>query len=271
MDKEQRKKLIVLVEDEEIIVNLLTNKLKKVGYEVKAAYDGINGLNLIRTAKPDLVLLDMLLPRLNGFEVLEKLNKEKILPDLPVIVISNSGQPIEIDRVLKLGIRDYLVKINFEPNEIIAKVNRVLGRDEVECGVRDKIEKERISGQALLVEDDIFISDLLEKKLSQSHIKTFRTMDANSARLILTSEKIDVILLDIVLPGVNGIEFLKEIKANEKLKHIPVIILSNLGQKKEIEKGLKAGAEQYMIKAHSTPNEIISKVMEVINKLDSRI
>ena len=96
-------------------------------------------------------------------------------------------------------------------------------------------------------------------------------MDANSARLILTSEKIDVILLDIVLPGVNGIEFLKEIKANEKLKHIPVIILSNLGQKKEIEKGLKIGAEQYIIKAHSTPNEIISKVMEVINKLDSRI
>lgn len=265
MDKEQEKKLIVLVEDEEIIVNLLTNKLKKAGYEVKAAHDGIEGLNLIHTAKPDLVLLDMLLPRLNGFEVLEKLNKEKIIPDLPVIVLSNSGQPIEIDRALKLGIRDYLVKINFEPNEVLAKINRVFGRDEAGRSTENETEKDRIYGRVLLIEDDIFISDLLEKKLSKSHIKTFRAMDADSARLVLAENKIDVILLDIVLPGINGIEFLKEIKANEKLKNIPVVVLSNLGQKEEIERGLGAGAEQYLIKAHSTPNEIVSKVMEVIN------
>ena len=123
--KNTTKKVIVLIEDEEVVVDLLTKKLETAGYEVKTALDGIEGLKLIRAAKPDLVLLDMQLPRLNGFGILEKLAEEKILPRLPIVVISNSGQPIEIDRILKLGVRDYLIKVNFDPNEIITKVNIV--------------------------------------------------------------------------------------------------------------------------------------------------
>ncbi len=128
MNTEPKKKRIVLIEDEEIIVNLLVAKLERCGYEVKVARDGIAGLDLIRAEKPDLVILDMILPRLHGFGILEKLREEEILPNLPVIIISNSGEPVEIDRATALGVRDYLVKVNFDLNEIIAKVNRVFNK-----------------------------------------------------------------------------------------------------------------------------------------------
>lgn len=68
----------------------------------------------------------MLLPSLNGFSVLEKLAVEKLLPGLPVIIISNSGQPIEVERAKELGVRDYLIKVNFDPKELLTKINRVL-------------------------------------------------------------------------------------------------------------------------------------------------
>ena len=124
--KGDNKKLIVLVEDEKIMVSLLTKKLEGAGFEVQVAGDGAAGLALVKEAQPDLVLLDMLLPTLNGFGPLEKLVEEKLLPGLPVIIISNSGQPIEIERARKLGVRDYLIKVNFDPQELLVKVNHIL-------------------------------------------------------------------------------------------------------------------------------------------------
>lgn len=259
---ENDKKIIVIIEDEEVMVNLLTNKLKAAGYEVKAALDGVAGLDLIHAVKPDMVLLDMMLPRLSGFGVLEKLAEEKILPDLPVVVISNSGQPIEIDRALKLGVRDYLIKVNFDPNEVVSKVNVIFGSEQK----ASENPKEKVLARVLIVEDDIFLVELLERKFSQSHIKTFRAMDVDQAHSVLAVQQVDAILMDIILPGSDGIALLKELKADEKFKSIPVIIISNLGQHEEMQRGLEAGAAFYMIKAHATPAEIVAKVRELINK-----
>lgn len=119
-------KSILLIEDDDIVSNLLVKRLIKAGYSVNVANNGKLGLSEIYQNKPDLVLLDMLLPGLDGFGILEELNKAGILPGLPIIIISNSGQPIEIERALKMGVRDYLVKLNFNPNEVLEKVKQIL-------------------------------------------------------------------------------------------------------------------------------------------------
>ena len=257
------KKVIVLIEDEEIMVNLLASKLEKVGYIVKTALDGLDGLELVRSVKPDLVLLDMMLPRLNGFGILEKLTEEKILPHLPVIVISNTGQPIEIDRALRLGVRDYLIKLNFDPNELIMKIGHLF---DAEKGKKQAPVNNAVShANILIVEDDIFLVELLERKFVSEHFKTYRAIDAEQARAILNSEPIHMILLDIVLPGIDGLSFLGEIKANEKIKHIPVIIISNLSEMEEMRKGIAAGASDYIVKAHATPGDILGKVKTLLN------
>lgn len=266
-----QKKLIVLIEDEEIIVNLLGNKLEKAGYVVKAAQDGLAGLELIDRFQPDLVLLDMLLPRLSGFGVIEKLNEKKLLPKIPVIIISNSGQPIEIERALKLGVRDYLIKVNFDPSDVVSKVDHILT---FQGGQKEQTRSEA-SGDApfvnvLIIEDDLFLVDLLERKFAQEQYRVYGATDVQQARRFLEDNDIDVILLDLVLPGVDGFTFLTELKTRAKWKDIPVIIISNLGQAEEVERGLKAGAVDYVVKAHTSPDQIVKKVETLIKKLNSK-
>ncbi len=120
-------KKIIIVEDEEILRNLLHKKLTVEGYQVDVAEDGEEGLSKIKADRPDLILLDIIMPKMNGIEMLEEMVKDESLKDIPVIVVSNSGQPVEIDRAQKLGARDWLVKTEFEPQEVIDKVIALIG------------------------------------------------------------------------------------------------------------------------------------------------
>ncbi|MDP3982037.1 MAG: response regulator [bacterium] len=120
-------KTIVLVEDEKLIQDLLVRKLLAEGYRVEVADDGEEGLVKIRELQPDLVLLDIILPKKDGMEVLEEMHKDDVLSRIPVIIISNSGQPVEIDRARELGAVDWLVKAEFDPLEVIEKVRQKLG------------------------------------------------------------------------------------------------------------------------------------------------
>lgn len=119
---------ILIIEDEEVLTDILYNKLKKEGYEVIVAKDGLEGLEKIKQERPDLILLDILMPRMDGFGVLETKKKDIEIADIPVIIISNSGQPVEIDRAIQLGAKDYLVKAEFDPQEVLIKVKNCLNK-----------------------------------------------------------------------------------------------------------------------------------------------
>jgi len=117
-------KKILIVEDEEIILDLLQKKLTEAGYEISVARDGEEGLRMIREIKPDIILLDIIMPKMGGFEVMEEMQKDRELKKIPVIVVSNSGQPVEIDKAQELGAKDWLIKTEFDPQEVIDKVKK---------------------------------------------------------------------------------------------------------------------------------------------------
>src|SRR4030043_953698 len=119
-------KKILIVEDEEIVLGLLQKKLSQEGYEVSVARDGEEGLKKMREIKPDLVLLDIIMPKMGGFEVMEEMQKDSGLKKIPVIVVSNSGQPVEIDKAQELGAKDWLIKTEFDPQEVVDKVKKQL-------------------------------------------------------------------------------------------------------------------------------------------------
>jgi len=121
-------KKILLVEDEEIMISLLQKKLTKEGYEISVARDGEEGLKAMREVRPDLVLLDIIMPKMGGFGVMEGMQKDKELKKIPVIVISNSGQPVELDKAQKLGAKDWLIKTEFDPQEVLNKVVKQIGK-----------------------------------------------------------------------------------------------------------------------------------------------
>jgi DNA-binding response OmpR family regulator len=112
----------------------------------------------------------------------------------------------------------------------------------------------------LLVEDDPFLIDIYTTKLKEADFSVEVATDGNEGLQKAKENPPDLIVLDIVLPHIDGWEVLKEIKNDKKLKDLKVVIISNLGQKEEVEKGLKIGATKYLIKAHYTPSEVVEEI-----------
>lgn len=120
-------KKILIVEDENILRSLLKQALTDEGFEVEEAVDGEEALKKIKeNNKIDLILLDLILPGIDGFEVLSHLKRETSSSLIPVIILSNLGQREEIERGLKLGAKDYLIKANFTLDEIAQKIKKIL-------------------------------------------------------------------------------------------------------------------------------------------------
>jgi len=126
MTMSDNKKKIILVEDDKFLSEMYVVKLTESGFEVDVAADGEEGLNKIKEQKPDLVLLDIVLPKMDGFEVLRNIKNEPGLKNVSVIALTNLGQKEEVEKGLKLGADDYIIKAHFTPTEVVAKAKKVL-------------------------------------------------------------------------------------------------------------------------------------------------
>ncbi len=121
-------KLILFVEDEPTLQKTLGRALEQEGYEVQSALDGQSGLALVKRIKPDLILLDLILPKMDGFEVLKNLKQEEGTKDIPVIVLTNLESPPDVEKALSQGATNYLVKANYELNDVVKKIKDLIGK-----------------------------------------------------------------------------------------------------------------------------------------------
>lgn len=117
---------ILIVEDDTFLAGIYANKFEREGFKVFLATDGEAGLKTAKKEMPDIMLLDILLPKLDGFEVLEKIKGDAVTRVIPVILLTNLGQKEDVDKGLKLGAADYLIKAHFMPAETVEKVKKVL-------------------------------------------------------------------------------------------------------------------------------------------------
>ncbi len=126
MNSNSNKPTILLVEDDPFLSSILQLKLEKENFQVIRATDGEEALKFLidQKLKPNLMLLDLILPKKNGFEVLETIRQDPLLEKLPVIIISNLGQPSDIERGKALGVIDYFVKARLSIDELIQKIKQ---------------------------------------------------------------------------------------------------------------------------------------------------
>jgi len=139
--------------------------------------------------------------------------------------------------------------------------------------MEDYATEEKISFKGkkiFVVEDDRFLHRLLMDEMRQLGAEVFSSFEGNSTIESIRKEKPDIIVLDIILPGMDGFTVLEKLKADTELKHIPVIILTNLGQEDDIKKGTALGAEDFLIKANFTLDEITQKVSRVLKKREQK-
>ena len=117
---------ILFIEDEPNLQKTLGEALRQEGYEVKPAFNGQEGLELAKSEKPDLILLDLILPKIDGFTVLQEVKKDPVLKDTPVIVLTNLEGSSDVEKALELGATTYLVKANYNLEEVVTKIKQAL-------------------------------------------------------------------------------------------------------------------------------------------------
>ena len=119
---------ILIVEDEEILLTALSEELKQEGFNVIGAHDGVEGVEMAGKEKPDLILLDLVMPRLDGLGALKQMKENPEIKDIPVVILTNLSDYGKVSDALTLGAMDYLVKANYRLEELVNKIKTILDR-----------------------------------------------------------------------------------------------------------------------------------------------
>lgn len=246
------KHTILIIEDEKPLLETLTFKLNQEGFNIEAEMDGANALGKITATKPDLILLDLVLPNVSGEEILEKIKKDENLKQIPVIIISNSGQPVEIKKLLALGADDYIIKADFTIDDILERIYNIL-------------ESRANRPDVLIAEDEPFLRAVLAKKLHLENLKVITALDGDSSLKDILKLKPKVVILDLLMPGLSGIEILEALKKNTAFdkNDSQILILSNYSGKEQ-EPLIKEMTQGYYIKANLDIDDIVKKVRELL-------
>ena len=120
------KKYILIIEDDKFYDNIFQKKFLMAGYDLTIATDGLQGVEQAIQRKPDIILLDLIMPNQDGFETIQKLKENQALQEVPIIVLSNLGQPNDIEKAKQLGAVDYIVKASISLQEVVDKVTAYL-------------------------------------------------------------------------------------------------------------------------------------------------
>lgn len=265
------KEKILIAEDDVILREILMSKLTSAGLVALGAEDGEETLKILAKEKPDLLLLDILIPKKNGIEVMQAMQQDPNLKDIPVIAISNSDDVDAIRKTKELGAKDFLIKAIFDSGDVLEKVKTTLLNisKTVKSASANTTMSATTSAQGnktiFIVEDDRFLREIAAQKLEGEGFKVSSATNGNEAvEYLEKNARPDIIVLDLILPGMSGFEVLEKIKQNETLKTIPILILSNLGQEEDINKAKSLGATDYLVKAHFSFAEIIKKIHEIV-------
>lgn len=129
---DQKKYKILVIEDDTFLADIYATKLKFDGFDAEIANTGEKGVELAKKLRPNIILLDVILPKLDGFGVLEQLKADEITKNIPVIMLTNLNSPEDVEKGLELGAVDYMVKAHFVPAEIVSKVKNILELSKLE-------------------------------------------------------------------------------------------------------------------------------------------
>ncbi len=119
---------VLVVEDDKFLVGAYSLKLKSAGFDVSVARDGVEALSILKKEIPDVMILDLIMPRVDGFTVLGKMRSTPEWKDIPVIVVTNLGQEDDYERVKKIGAQDYVVKTDIALDDLVTKIKKLVGK-----------------------------------------------------------------------------------------------------------------------------------------------
>ncbi|TND02275.1 MAG: diguanylate cyclase domain-containing protein [Gammaproteobacteria bacterium] len=241
---------VLVVDDDEQNRDLLTRSLEKAGYLVGTANDGQQVLDRLGVEHFDLVLLDFMMPRLDGLQVIEAMMRSDRTREIPVIVVTAVGDRAMLAKCVQAGACDYVTK-PIEMAILKSRISQVL--ESRRYMARDSLREHRnqpVTGRILIVEDNEFNRDILTRRVQKWGCDVDGALDGEEAvRLLSAGASVyDLVMLDISMPGKDGFDVLQFIRSREDLSRIPVIMVSAIADAKTVLGALKKGAIDFVTK-----------------------
>lgn len=260
-----KEKILIALSDVSL-ATLISQKLSFEGFKPSVAKTGESVLEQMKTENPDLVLIDLVLPGKNGYDVLNEKSFERTITKIPVIIISNSGAPIEMRRIPSTtSVKDYIIKAHVEVGDVTEKVMKFFGHQVGQSVPKEAHDTAPSTGKKILwAEDDKFLSSILLKKFESSGYTVFKADNGDQALEMIHNNTPDIVVLDILLPGLSGFDILQKIHMEEKFRTIPVIMLSNMSRPSDLEKAKMLGAQKFLVKAAVSLDQIVKEVASLI-------
>jgi CheY-like chemotaxis protein len=263
---------ILIVEDEEFLADMYRIKFEAEGFDVLVAANGQIGLDLIKQEKPDLVFLDLVMPVMNGYEALDAIRADLETKNLTVVILSNLGQEEEISEAMKKGADAFLIKANLTPQDLVVKAREILAvgkpvaetKDEEVCETGEGEPVEKNGQTVLLIEDNKELIEMYRCQLENSGYHMELAENGAWGIKMAHERKYDLIVMDMVMPAMNGYDMLKQIKADSQNMETPVIVISNSALEEEIDKALAMGANRYFVKSDITPKKLVEEIADLV-------
>ncbi len=266
---------VLIIKDSNNFYESLKTELENAGYDVVVFDDGEEVLRVINDYEPQIIILFALQNKISGYYLIKEKVEMINAKNIPIMIVTSTERQSEIEGAIHFGAINCILKGDFSAEEVVKNINEYFKNHNLGINIsKNNMENKTIkeiseeSGKngirVLLVEDDEFLRDICKRKLDLEGFNVSVAVDGNEALKKINEEDPQVVLLDVILPGMDGFEVLKNVKDNPSKSNIAIIMLTNLGQESDIEKGLKLGADEYIVKAHFTISEIIQKIKIVL-------
>lgn len=251
---------IVIIEDNELIAKLYETNLIAEGHTVKVIFDGASGFKLIKELKPDIVLLDLMIPQMSGIEIIKQLRKEAEFANLLILAYSGGDEEV-LNAAREAGASSIISKRESSLKEILRHLNELLlstGNLQPTISVSDKIineidkQKTEVSPsnkRVLIVEDDLLIVAIVKNIIEKAGYQTVVAGDGREAYRILTKDAdFAAGIFDVHVPYIEGPDLLRHMRTEKRLMNIPVIIMTTEGSIKIQLDSLSSGAAVFIQK-----------------------
>jgi DNA-binding response OmpR family regulator len=261
---------LILVEDDPMIAEIYQKKFSDAGFEVFLAESGEQALNIAKKETIDVVMTDLIMPKMDGFEVIKNLRSGDYDSNIKIIVSSNLSQKEDRDKALQLGANGFVAKSDFSPSELVAEVKRLLGQFQEQKKNLDKQENtdhtKIIEGakRILMIEDEDIIIEMFGDKLKQDGYAVSIARNGAWGVKEALKEDFDLFIIDMVMPAMTGEEMIAKLKMEDKTKNIPIIAFSASVENEVMRRVEEMGVQAFYAKTQITPSELVKKVEELL-------
>ncbi len=247
------KKTIMVADDSPIIRKLITFSLSIKGYEIISVNDGMEALEILPRENIDLLITDLNMPNVDGFELIKAVRENDELKHTPIIVLSNLSETDDIERALQFGADSYLIK-PFEQKTILNEVQIF------------KLIGEVMNLKFLVVDDSVTMRRIVINSLANlNYLDYVEASDGKDALAKLESNPdINFVITDWNMPEMSGLELVKAIRSDERFSELPVLMVTTRGLKNDIIEALKARVNNYILKPF-TPQVLREKIEQILS------